>query len=108
MDQCIYRESWSLDFKMQSNLQGDEFVTHFYNQTEPTFMILIKGDNMDGAKEGPSIIYMYMFIDGEVDHGIETFIFSNSKSAWDFINKLPQMSAIDFMIASIGCPPKIY
>ncbi|PIC62571.1 hypothetical protein CSV79_16350 [Sporosarcina sp. P13] len=97
-----------MDFKILSNLQGTEFVSHFYTQADPSFMIVVTGENMDGLKKGPTVLYLYMFFDGEVDHGIDTFIFLNQEKAWEFINNLQQMSAIEFMIYSIGFPPEIY
>ncbi|MDV6377147.1 hypothetical protein ORD22_02570 [Sporosarcina sp. GW1-11] len=96
-----------MDFKTLLDLEGSEFLTHFYNQSDPSFMIVATGENMDSLKEGPAVIHLYMFVDGEVNHGIESFVFPNPKRAWEFLNKLPQMSAIDFMVDSVGFPPKI-
>lgn len=89
------------------NLQGSQFLTTYFSQFEQSVMILALGDNMNGEKMGPSLVYLYMCIDGEVDHGIESFAFSNVDEAWSFVDNLQYMSAIDFMAASIGCPPKI-
>ena len=89
------------------NLEGTQFLNTYFSQLEQSVMILALGDNMDGKRPGPSLVFLYMCIDGEVDHGIESLAFTTPDMAWDFVNNLQHMSAIDFMVASIGCPPKI-
>ncbi|AXI00973.1 hypothetical protein DV702_15395 [Sporosarcina sp. PTS2304] len=63
---------------------------------------------MSGEQEGPIFVYLYLLIDGEVDHGIESFMFQEPVDALNFIKNFHSMTALEFMISCIGCPPTIY
>ncbi|PIC79405.1 hypothetical protein CSV75_12495 [Sporosarcina sp. P18a] len=86
-------------------LDGKEFVTTIFNPIDDDIMILILGDNIDGSKEGLTFLYLYLSINGEVEHGLETLAFNNSKEAKGFIENLSSMSALDFMFTSLGVRP---
>lgn len=97
-----------MDYKEQMELDGTEFLTTFFSPTNDAVMILVTGDNMDGKKEGLSCVYLYLCVAGEVEHGIQSFSFIEPEQAWSFVNDLPQMSALDFMVASIGVRAKLH
>ncbi|WP_342537382.1 hypothetical protein [Sporosarcina sp. FSL K6-3508] len=97
-----------MDYKERMELDGTEFLTTFFSPTNDAVMILVTGDNMDGKKEGLSRVYLYLCVAGEVEHAIQSFSFIDSKEAWSFVNELPQMSALDFMIASISVRTKLH
>lgn len=96
-----------MDYEVSVDLQGTEFVTTFFSDIEKSIMILATGENMSGNKPGPIFIFLYMCIDGEVEHGINTFVFMKPEDAYKFIEDLPKMSAIDFMVKGTSIPPTI-
>lgn len=90
------------------NLDGREFVTTIFNPIDDDSMILILGDNVDGAKEGLTFLYLYLSINGEVEHGLESLAFNSPKEAKEFIENLSSMSALDFMFKSLGVRPGFF
>jgi hypothetical protein len=97
-----------LEFDIPLNLDGNEFLTTYFSPVDESIMILALGDNINGDKEGPSTVFLYMCIDGEVEYGIESFVFFDSEKVWEFLNNIPEMSALDFMALSIGIRPSLY
>ena len=97
-----------MNYEERMELDGTEFLTTFFSPTNDAVMILVTGDNMDGEKEGLSCVYLYLCVAGEVEHGIQSFAFTDPEQAWSFVNYLPQMSALDFMVASISVRTKLH
>ncbi len=96
-----------LDFETVIDLQGNEFITTLFHEKEDAYMILALGDNLDGTKVGPSFIFLYLCIDGEIEYGINTFVFMKPEEASAFINELPTMSAMDFIIKGTSISPSV-
>ncbi|PIC94834.1 hypothetical protein CSV69_14700 [Sporosarcina sp. P26b] len=100
--------SWDNWEKMYGNppiLQGKDFVTTIFNPLIEEQMILITGDNIDGTDEGLTFLFIYLIIDGEVDHGLETLAFNNPEEAQSFVQNLPKMTALQFMFKTLGVQP---
>ncbi|WP_303965601.1 hypothetical protein [Sporosarcina ureae] len=95
-------ENWNED---KLKLDGKEFVTTIFHPSGNNEMILILGDNIDGKNEGLTFLHLYLFRDGEVEHGLETLAFNTSEEALDFIDSIAEMSALEFMFKSIGIRP---
>lgn len=91
------------DDKMK--LDGKEFVTTIFNPRDSDSMILVLGDNVDGQKEGLTYLHLYMAICGEVIHGLDTLAFKTPEEAREFVENIPEMSALDFMFKSLGVRP---
>lgn len=95
------------NFIQNPKLQGEEVLaTYFFPEAED-IMLMALGENVNGEKEGPAFVYLYMFEDGEVNYGIDTFVFLDRERMKEFIKKLPTMSAMDYLMQSIACPPTI-
>lgn len=90
------------------SLSGEEILTTFFSPKDDKVMILVLGENMEGKKEGFAFVYLYQCYDGVVDHGIEAFAFNNGKEAKEFVENIPNMSALDFMLGGLGVTPQIW
>ena len=93
------------DYEGRLNLVGKEFVTTVFNPLNDNDMILILGDNIDGQKEGLTYLFLYLSLSGEIEHGIESLAFNSPNEAWQFIDKLPEMTALEFMFKTLGVRP---
>ncbi|PID23472.1 hypothetical protein [Sporosarcina sp. P7] len=89
------------------SLNGDEILTTYFSPNDNSSMILVLGENMNNEKDGCSFVYLYQCIDGEVDHGIDAFVFSSGEKARKFVNSIPEMRALDFMLEGLGVTPQI-
>ena len=98
-------DNWEDTYENAPMLQGKDFVTTIFNPLIEEQMILITGDNMDGTDEGLTFLFIYLIIDGEVDHGLETLAFNNPDEAKSFVQNLPQMTAPQFMFKTLGVQP---
>ncbi|GKV55946.1 hypothetical protein NCCP2222_18930 [Sporosarcina sp. NCCP-2222] len=47
-----------------------------------------------------------MLADGDLSHGLATFGFDNASEAWEFLKKVPDMSAIDFLSQALSIVPR--
>lgn len=92
----------------EMKLDGREFVTTIFNPRDNDSMILVLGDNVDGQKEGLTYLHLYMVVRGEVNHGLDSLAFENSKEARKFVKNIPEMSALTFMFMSLGIRPGYY
>ena len=97
-----------MEFDQPLNLAGSEFLMTYFIKEEESVMILALGDNTSFEKKGPAFVYLYKYEDGEVVHGIDTFVFFESEELQEFIEKLPKMNAFDFVMRGVGCPPNLY
>ncbi|GKV65548.1 MULTISPECIES: hypothetical protein [unclassified Sporosarcina] len=97
----------NFDFLKDAKLQGEEVVATYFFPEEATFMLMAIGENVNGEKEGPTAIYLYMFEDGEVSYGVDTFFFLDHDRMFDFINNLSNMSALNYLLRSAAIPPSI-
>lgn len=95
------------EFIKNPKLQGEEVLaTYFFSEAED-MMLMALGENVEGKEEGTAMVYLYMFEDGEVSYGIDTFVFLDRNKMRKFIKELPTMSAMDYLLESIICPPSI-
>ena len=89
-------------------LDGKEFVTTIFNPRYKDSMILVLGDNVDGQSEGLTYLHLYIAVRGEVSHGLDSLAFKTPKEAREFVENIPEMSALDFMFKSLGVRPGYY
>lgn len=97
-----------MEFEIPLNLQGNEFLTTIFHPKDESLMILALGENTEMKKKEVAFVYLYLCTNGEVDHGIDTFVFFEHEKVQEFIENLPQMTALDFVLAGTGCQPKLY
>lgn len=94
-----------MEFEEQLNLYGDEFLnTYFINDS---IMILALGENTSFEKGKAATVYLYLCVDGDVDYCINTFVFFKSDELDDFLEKLPQMNAFEFIVRGTGIQPNL-
>lgn len=98
-------DNWEETYGNPPILQGKDFVTTIFNPLIEEQMILITGDNIDGTDEGLTFLFIYLIIEGEVDHGLETLAFNNPEEAQSFVQNLPKMTALQFMFKTLGVQP---
>ena len=96
-----------MEFDVPLNLQGSEFLTTYFVD-EAAVMILALGENTNFEEKEAAFIYLYMCVDGEVEYGIDTFVFFEREELKEFLENLPRMNAFDFVMRGVGCPPKLY
>ncbi|GKV55956.1 hypothetical protein NCCP2222_19030 [Sporosarcina sp. NCCP-2222] len=84
-----------------------EFVTLFESEDEDLnhATILVTSNEMR-KKDELVFLNFYMLADGDLSHGLATFGFDNASEAWEFLKKVPDMSAIDFMSQALGMVPR--
>lgn len=90
------------------DLDGSEFITNIFHPDETALMILVLGENTEFEQKGPAILYLYACEDGEVEYGINTFVFFEREEMLSFLDELPMMSALDFIKHGTGCRPNLY
>lgn len=78
-----------------------EYLTAVFSDTYKSLGILIMGQNMSMDNES-TIIRLYLLkrsdLHWHVQEEMKSFVFSNSTSAYNFLNELPHMSALDFLV----------
>lgn len=97
-----------MEFDIPLNLQGSEFLMTYFLPEDETVMILALGENTKMESKGAAFVYLYLCISGEIERGIDTFVFFEPEKIQEFIEQLPQMTVMDFVLAGCGCQPKLY
>ncbi|WP_342505594.1 hypothetical protein [Sporosarcina sp. FSL K6-2383] len=95
-----------MEFESKLNLYGNEFLTTYF--IDDTVMILALGENTNFEKNRGATIYLYLCADGDVDYCINTFVFFEPGELDDFLEKLPEMNAFDFIMRGTGIQPTLY
>lgn len=97
-----------MEFDVPLYLDGDEFLTTYFIKEEESVMILALGDNTNFERKGAATVFLYLCIDGEVEHGIDTFVFFERSELQEFLEKLPQMNIFDFVLRGSGIQPNLH
>lgn len=90
-----------------------EFVTLFESEDEDLHHATILVTSNDMSKKIRSknefvFLNFYMLDHDQLSHGLAIFGFKDSVEAWEFLNKVPDMSAIDFMSKALEGTPNFY
>lgn len=86
------------------SVQELEFVTTFHPNDESA-MFVIYGNNINFTEEKPAMLFMYLYLDGEISNGIDSFIFFNRDEINTFLERLPTMTVFDFLLRGSGVQP---
>lgn len=81
--------------------EGMEFLSSVFSNVQKQSGILIMGENLDGEEELPVIrLYLLKRCDlyWHVQDELQAFAFPDVLSAYQFLQELPQMSALDLLI----------